>query len=1114
VLLRGEGAGADAALEQSMILANPLWRALLAQVDAHGVTSSQLKAFARSAAAGELNHIHFRFSDQPGGDPGAVERYLRLCDEHRLSCSGRWGERDASGSARPAVAFADAPSSSAPLLAFTGASSNIWGERGSYNAGLGWDVAAVVSDARALVLPLRSAPAAAGAQPAEVTFDLTIRRAPLLNKNVGRKMKWMLVGTEQSGSASVGEGGSLALKSISLPAGAQYRNLVVAPAPPEWKLVYTRQPRATKPVPGTQIQEASNWQHATDVGRINGGIAEADVVIDDLEGNTRVIHDCTTSKQVCVAHEARVSPDGTKIAYSVGYGNQLVPVRHDGVDLGIREIPGLTHAELWIYDLQTHKKRAVPNHPARAIDRQPEWLNNEKLVFASNRGKTYPFRNPISMHQGKDQFGRGRCFNPPYCVSQEYGYGRESMSMQLWTINIDGTDARNITPHEQNALAPAVMTNGDILYSCWNSHENKSFDTRTAHSNKPATSKNKWWLCRTDGNGADSTVILNGHKTTTLKTREWLPRWATGGEGRSELRAIRSVAEIFRDRLAVTNYYRSNHVGSMGIIYGMDYGDPHVEGCSTARCYPDGESRSTQPGSGRYVPSSLVALTPYGTDQDNSVRRDAKGRAMGKSGYPAPLPNTDKEFRVTHGRGNCYEVMRIDESNRAAWGGEPLCQKGLYKVKVPMVTNPFDRRQMEPIAGGDQWHAWDGRAIAPYRDLLGQEMPDQVPALDPRGACYLQVVDAREAELYASAPRYDWQQNLYQQCAFQGCAVNTEDRNFHRENIAALTVFLPEMWDFSYTGGRQQEYASFVSNTGHKSMAVLGSQPLQADGSVKMQVPCETPIVMAGTDKDGMVVAYDVMLHSLRAGETRTCHGCHDGHSEERAAKIKRTAVERFAQTLAADTVPALPQKTPPVTFDQVRPILEKRCSGCHRDMTDRDGMLYSRVAQDYEQYDWAWAKKQPGVGQRRNVRHVLILRAGRGYAVGDRLRFQPGGAAGQVAAVGPGGGIKEIRLTSAGDGYGPRTPVEVVSAAGSGAKLTAMTDFWVLPRPYSSKWVARFARDSLLYWKCMGSRQDGRSDRQYDNDIDFGPAHDTEATPEECQVIGRWIDTGIQHNL
>ena len=75
-----------------------------------------------------------------------------------------------------------------------------------------------------------------------------------------------------------------------------------------------------------------------------------------------------------------------------------------------------------------------------------------------------------------------------------------------------------------------------------------------------------------------------------------------------------------------------------------------------------------------------------------------------------------------------------------------------------------------------------------------------------------------------------------------------------------------------------------------------------------------------------------------------------------------------------------------------------------------------------------------------------------------------------------------------------------------------AMTNRLFLSRPSTSKWVAKFARHSLLYWKCMGSRQDGRTDAQYKNDINFGPAHESPATAEECKVIGRWIDTGIQN--
>ena len=276
-----------------------------------------------------------------------------------------------------------------------------------------------------------------------------------------------------------------------------------------------------------------------------------------------------------------------------------------------------------------------------------------------------------------------------------------------------------------------------------------------------------------------------------------------------------------------------------------------------------------------------------------------------------------------------------------------------------------------------------------------------------------------------------------------------------------------------------------------------------------MRVPCETPLVMQGVDQNQAAIAHDAMLHSLRRGETRTCHGCHDGHSEERAAQLDGTAAERFVRTQAASWNPPMLAVKPPVTFQDVQPILVRRCAGCHQDMTNADGLLYDRIAWDFMQFDWPWAQKQPGWGTRRQVAHVLIKGGGTGYAPGEPLQFMPGGAAGHVATVGPGGEIRQIRLTAPGANYDPLTPVGVV---GSGAQLQAMTDTFKLARPYTSKWVAKFARDSLLYWKCMGRRMDGRSDAQYANDIDYGQPHPTSATPAECRTIATWIDTGIQN--
>jgi hypothetical protein len=493
------------------------------------------------------------------------------------------------------------------------------------------------------------------------------------------------------------------------------------------------------------------------------------------------------------------------------------------------------------------------------------------------------------------------------------------------------------------------------------------------------------------------------------------------------------VAEIRKDYLAVSNYYRANHTGSMGIIYGWGYKGPGVEGVSVLNNFEHHLFNNNAEGSGAYIPSDFIALTPYGNDQDTAVRRNGDGKAMGKAGYASALPGTD-DFMLTHARGNCYEAARVEHSTLDWTGGEPLCQKGIYRVHVDQVTDPFDPEQMTLLAGGDEWQIYDADAITNYQSLWDQPIPDRPERLQG-DSCFLQVVDARAAELQPIAP-YDWNQTLSKQCSSQGCAVNSEEPSFLADQLQYLTVYEVEMWDVSYSNGNHATFGKTTNNHGFKSVSTWGYQELEDDGSVRMEVPCETPLQILGQDENKMTIAHDDKVHSLRRGETRTCHGCHDGHSEERAAELGESPETRFARTLAAASSHPAPDNGFRTEWADIEPIFERRCSSCHEDMTNADGLLDSRLAWDYEQIDWAWMSRQP---------------------------------------------------------------------VGNGT--------FNLPRPYTSKWVGKLARNSLLYWKCMNERMDGRTDGQYSDDIDFGSAHPTDATLEECSAIGHWIDQGIQRD-
>ena len=77
---------------------------------------------------------------------------------------------------------------------------------------------------------------------------------------------------------------------------------------------------------------------------------------------------------------------------------------------------------------------------------------------------------------------------------------------------------------------------------------------------------------------------------------------------------------------------------------------------------------------------------------------------------------------------------------------------------------------------------------------------------------------------------------------------------------------------------------------------------------MKMQVPCETPIIMTGTDADGMAIAHDAMLALAAGGGDAHLPRLSRRPLGGARRRVEAPAAERFAATLAARTNPPLPR--------------------------------------------------------------------------------------------------------------------------------------------------------------------------------------------------------------
>ncbi len=84
-------------------------------------------------------------------------------------------------------------------------------------------------------------------------------------------------------------------------------------------------------------------------------------------------------------------------------------------------------------------------------------------------------------------------------------------------------------------------------------------------------------------------------------------------------------------------------------------------------------------------------------------------------------------------------------------------------------------------------------------------------------------------------------------------------------------------------GGMRQA----IGETDFEPQQILGYAPIEPDGSFKLLVPSDTPLALAVLDAQGRAIQTHLNWIQVRAGERRTCDGC---HSPRRGASINAGA--------------------------------------------------------------------------------------------------------------------------------------------------------------------------------------------------------------------------------
>jgi hypothetical protein len=107
---------------------------------------------------------------------------------------------------------------------------------------------------------------------------------------------------------------------------------------------------------------------------------------------------------------------------------------------------------------------------------------------------------------------------------------------------------------------------------------------------------------------------------------------------------------------------------------------------------------------------------------------------------------------------------------------------------------------------------------------------------------------------------------------------------------------------------------------------LLGTVPVEADGSAYFRAPARKPLYFQAVDATGRAVQTMRSITYLQPGERRSCVGCHEPPGTTSPGRPDMLALRR-----APSAIEPGPEGTQPWSYPLlVQPILDRRCVRCH----------------------------------------------------------------------------------------------------------------------------------------------------------------------------------------
>ncbi|HUT14552.1 MAG TPA: hypothetical protein VMY42_28960, partial [Thermoguttaceae bacterium] len=356
-------------------------------------------------------------------------------------------------------------------------------------------------------------------------------------------------------------------------------------------------------------------------------------------------------------------------------------------------------------------------------------------------------------------------------------------------------------------------------------------------------------------------------------------------------------------------------MGDGRILYlRWEYTDiPHVWGRYLFTMNPDGTSQREFYGSGGYWPNGIFYARPIPNHPTKFIGI-VTGHHVGRVGELTL-------FDPARGR-NAVEgvVQRIPERGGKV---EPLIEDRLTEESWPKFLHPF------PLS--DNYFIVSAKPSE--SDLWGIYLVDvfdnMVLLKEEEGYALLEPIPLRKRQTPPVIPdRVDLRAKtalIYLEDIYRGPGLQAVPRG----SVKKLRLFT---YHFAY-----QALAGISHRVGAdgpwEPKRVLGTVPVEADGSAMFRVPANTPISIQPLSDEGTALQLMRSWTTAMPGEVVSCVGCHE----------KQNSVPPSQDTLAAKRAPSRiqPWLGPVRGFSfalDVQPVLDKYCTSCHDGSRREDG--------------------------------------------------------------------------------------------------------------------------------------------------------------------------------